>query len=297
MVDTTNDQVRSNCPESSKNSVTIWQQNVNRSRTCQHNLISSAALARRGIDIVALQEPAVNSFSMTIASKDWILVYPTTHTSNPAKTCSLILVRSNILTEHWKQINFPSGDITIINISGPWGEATIYNIYNDCDKNNTIHQIEAFAQLQTPVTNPNNTAREKAQMTMWLGDFNRHHPHWDDPADTRLFTRKAIHDTEVLISALAELGLDLALPQGIPTHLHNVTKRWTRLDQVFILEDHMNTIVTCKALSNTPGINTDHLPILTTLDLDLARAPSNLLKNFRNINWEEFEKTLSVTLR
>jgi hypothetical protein len=73
---------------------------------------------------------------------------------------------------------------------------------------------------------------ERAKVTIWLGDFNRHHLHWDDPADIRLFTRSAIHDAEVLLSAVAELGLNLALPPGTPTHLHNVTKKWTRLDQV-----------------------------------------------------------------
>jgi hypothetical protein len=58
----------------------------------------------------------------------------------------------------------------------------------------------------------------------------------------------------------------------------------------------MDAIISCKALSHTPGINTDHLLILTTLDLDLARAPSNPLKNFRNVDWEEFDKALSEKL-
>src|ERR1700677_202065 len=98
---TTNDPDGNNQPESSKKSIAIWQQNVNRSSICQHALISSAALARRGIDFIALQEPAINNFGSTIASRDWIPVYPTTHTTDPNKTCSLILVRSNILTEHW----------------------------------------------------------------------------------------------------------------------------------------------------------------------------------------------------
>jgi hypothetical protein len=61
---------------------------------------------------------------------------------------------------------------------------------------------------------------------------------------------------------------------------------------VFISEDHTDTVITCKALSNTPGINTDCLPILTTLDLDLARAPPSMLKNFRNVDWEDFKKML-----
>ena len=79
-------------------------------------------------------------------------------------------------------------------------------------------------------------------------------------------------------------------------HLHHMTKKWTRLDQVFISEDHLDTITACEALANAPGINTDHLPILTSLDLDLTRAPINPPKNFRNVDWEKFEETLSDKL-
>ena len=92
------------------------------------------------------------------------------------------------------------------------------------------------------------------------------------------------------------MGLNLALPPGIPTHLHNVSKKWTRLDQVFISEDFIDTVLICEALTDFPGINTDHLPILTSLDLELARAPSNPPKNFRNVDWEEFEKSLGAKM-
>ena len=288
MASTTNNAARSNQPTSSPSKINIWQQNVNRSQTGQHALISSAALARRGIDVVALQEPSINSFGTTIAAREWIVVYPTTHHAKPTKTRSLILLRSNILTDKWKQIDFPSGDVTIIAISGSWGEITLFNIYNDCEKNNTIHELEAFARSCASNTTP--------QPTLWLGDFNRHHPHWDDPTDTRLFTSLATRNAEILISTVAELGLDLALPPGIPTHLHNVTKKWTRLDQVFISEDFLDAVIVCEASTDSPGINTNHLPILTTLDLDLARAPSSPPRNFRNVDWEEFDKALTIKL-
>jgi hypothetical protein len=75
-----------------------------------------------------------------------------------------------------------------------------------------------------------------------------------------------------------------------------VTKRWTRLDQVFISEEHLDAVITCEALSETPGINTDHLPILTTLDLNLTRALANSPRNFRNMDWETFNKNLATKL-
>jgi len=78
---------------------------------------------------------------------------------------------------------------------------------------------------------------------IWLRDFNRHHPYWDSPEDIRLFTTDAMAAAEKLIEAVADTRLELALPCSIPTHKHNVTKQWSRLDQVFI-SDHSSTILT-----------------------------------------------------
>ena len=283
-------------PTRSPTNINIWQQNVNRSSTCQHALISSAALMRRGIDIVALQEPSINNFSTTVAAREWTPVYPSTHNAEPTKTRSLLLIRSNMLTDNWKQIDFPSGDVTIITIHGSGGDLTIYNIYNDCKTNATIHQLELFARAVAATSSQGNANSTDTQPIIWLGDFNRHHPHWDDPADTRLFTRLAIQNAEILISAVADLGLDMVLPPGIPTHLHNVSKKWMRLDQVFISEEYTDAILACEALADGPGVNTDHLPILTSLDLDLARILTNPPKNFRNVDWEEFKKALADRL-
>lgn len=294
MADTTHARDRNNPLTSNPKTITIWQQNVNRSCTCQHDLISSAALARRGIDIVALQEPALTNFGMTIASRDWVPVYPSTHSANPSKTRSIILIRNNILTENWKQVDFPSGDVTVVQLTGSWGDLTLYNIYNDCVRNDTINLLDTFTRSLP--NNPPLGRRENSNATLWLGDFNRHHPHWDNPADTRLFTRTALDNAEALISVIAGLGLDLALPPGIPTHLHNVSKKWTRLDHVFISEEHLETIITCDTMPNNPGINTDHLPILTTLDLNLTRVQPNPPRNFRDVDWEDFEKELARKL-
>jgi hypothetical protein len=113
---------------------------------------------------------------------------------------SLFLLRNNILTDQWKQIDFPSSDVTVIQLSGKRGSTYIFNIYNDCDKNDTIHQIEAFNFSSKPLLTD---ASKDTDTTIWLGDFNRHHPHWDNPNDVRLFTKQATDDAEVLINAIA----------------------------------------------------------------------------------------------
>jgi len=131
---------------------------------------------------------------------------------------------------------------------------------------------------------------------MWVRDFNRHHPYWDDPRDTRLFTTEATIAAEKLIEAVADIGLDLALPSGTPTHKHNVMKLWSRLDQVFLSDHSKNLLISCDTQLDQRGINTNHLPILTELNLITDIAPEEEMHNFRNVDWDDFHKELSTQL-
>lgn len=88
-----------------------------------------------------------------------------------------------------------------------------------------------------------------------------------------------IDSAEKLISVVADAGLDLALPLKIPTHKHNVTKKWSRLDHVFLSEHLFDTLLSCEALTNNLGPNTDHLPVVTKLDLAIAKAPTKSIPN------------------
>jgi hypothetical protein len=62
-----------------KEHIVVWQQNVNKSRICQHNLISNIELVSKGVSIIALQEPAIDDNRYTLVSRDWMPLYPTPH--------------------------------------------------------------------------------------------------------------------------------------------------------------------------------------------------------------------------
>ena len=133
-----------NINEDTQSELVIWQQNLNKSQTGQHNLISSGKLAYAKIDVVAIQEPAMNFMDKTIVARDWIPVYPTTHAKEPKKTRVMILMNCNLSTENWEQIEFPSGDVMVVKISGNWGQISLFNIYNDCTHDSTIHELTSF---------------------------------------------------------------------------------------------------------------------------------------------------------
>ena len=117
---------------------------------------------------------------------------------------------------------------------------------------------------------------------VWVSNFNRHHPYWDDPHDDRLFTNKATEAAEKLIKAVADAGLDLVLLSSILTHRHNITKQWSRLDQVFITDHSDNILISCNMQLDQWGINMDHLPIQMVLDLKAKQAESAEISNFRD---------------
>ncbi len=132
-----------------------------------------------------------------------------------------MLIRADVSTENWNQVEFPSSGVTVIQMSGHWGKITVFNIYNDGEGDDMI-------KLLTDYHHRNRATLEQAEAgeahIIWLSNFNRHHPAWDSLEDHRLFTNEAMEAAEKLIEAVADAGLDMVLPSGTPTHKHNATK-------------------------------------------------------------------------
>jgi hypothetical protein len=70
------------------------------------------------IDIIALQELAINPFNLTIAVRDWLPIYPSTHSDVSIRTRAITLICSNISSDNWTQLDFPSRDVAVIQING-----------------------------------------------------------------------------------------------------------------------------------------------------------------------------------
>ena len=202
-----------------------------------------------------------------------------------------MLIRDNLLTDGWEQIEFPSSDVTAISIKGEWGKLALFNIYNDCNHDNTLDLLAQFHKRHINKLMGNEVTQNKHHV-VWLGDFNRHHPCWDSMVNSDLFSEEALDKADSLIQTLADIGLDLALPAGIPTHKHNVTKRWSRLDQVFVTEHTLEAMLQCEALPTEQGLNTDHFPIISTLDINVEITPKKEISNFRDVDWKEFREAL-----
>src|SRR5260221_2532102 len=138
---------------STTDKLSIWQQNVNKSSSCQHDLLSNNQLNKVGINVIALQEPAINFVNRTIVAKEWFPIYPTTHTSSPNTTRSLLLLNASISLDRWEQIAIPSGDITAVKIIGAQSELPYVKLINDSDSDASLDALIMAHNIATAQSN------------------------------------------------------------------------------------------------------------------------------------------------
>jgi hypothetical protein len=197
-----------------RRTIKIWQQNTRKSLDAQLMTLHSA---RNNYDIICLQEPHFDHLNATRATPVWRLVTPTgwNRSDPPEKTPrAIILVHERLSTNSWTQIDLDTPDALGIKLVGEGGEINLYNIYNDCTHSHTLTKFQEHleAREQDPF-NPDQT--NKVIGDVWLGDFNRHHPMWEDEENDRLFTNQNLNEAGLLIETLADRNMQMVLPQGI----------------------------------------------------------------------------------
>ena len=131
---------------------------------------------------------------------------------------------------------------------------------------------------------------------IWAGNFNRHHPLWDDDNDIHLFTQQAITQAGSIIELLANYDLDMVLPKGIPMLQHMVTKRYSRPDNVFITSGLSELTTSCEVDPTSKPPSMDHFPIVTKLQIPQKLANTQTSYNFKTTNWTTFKQNLQQKL-
>ena len=89
-----------------------------------------------------MQEPFINTFGNTKATRNWRVIYPTSHLSDPAPLWVVLLVSSSMNTNQWTQIPIPNTwDLLVAQFLGNFGSLTVYNVYNNCHNSDSIDQL------------------------------------------------------------------------------------------------------------------------------------------------------------
>ena len=131
---------------------------------------------------------------------------------------------------------------------------------------------------------------------LWCGDFNRHHPLWDEERNTHLFTTAALTAAHKLIEIVADHDMVMTLPKDLPTLQAMATGNWTRPDNVFASANVEDLLIRCDTDPRLRGPGTDHVPILTIIDLPLERKLQPPFPDFRQVDWPTFNKELTTRL-
>lgn len=268
----------------------ICQLNTNKSNDAQSALLQNIG----EFDIVTIQEPHIDFLKNTRVSHDWVVVYPTGHKDNDDMSRSITLINKRLSTNCWTQVPVNCPDITAITIRTNTNTVHLFNVYNPQENDSVLKTLaNATRRLQR---DDDLYGGEDTDQIIWLGDFNRHHPLWDDERNTHLFTEEYLDRAQALIDLLSSFDLHMLLPEGIPTLEASNTKNLTRPDNVFASERLAECLVTCKVAPELRPPRTDHFPIVTTLQLDVPHAPRRKRRNFRRVVWSEFRTALAMRL-
>ena len=265
----------------------IWQQNINRSLIAQQDLLNM--LGNNNYDICAIQEPYLDSMNKTRANSHWTVIYPTTHMVEPKKTRSVILVNKKLSTDKWEELDVDSGDVTGIRIKTDTNTIDAFNIYNNQDNNEAIEKTDEALRR--------NGNQNLDNQYIWLGNFNRHHPLWDEERNSHLFTELNLRLAQTLLDAIQEWGLQMILPKDIPTLQAFGTGNYTRPDNVFCSAQLADHLVYCNTEPSRKPTNTDHLPIITIWDLEVLKISMAPRPNYQATDWEVFREKLRPRLR
>ena len=267
--------------------IRIMQINLNKSERAHLDIINEKVSSK--YDIMLIQEPYTTQFNAIRTPANFRPVSPKGIRTQESQIRSVIWVNKQLETRHWKILDVEgSNDITAIQLQGEYGKVTIFNVYNDCTHSRNETALKEYLNLhRNVITDDDNTHM------IWAGDFNRHHPLWDDDKDTHLFTPQALRNAEGIIELIAEFNMEMSLPKGIPTLQHMRTKKYSRPDNVFCTTALRPFITKCEVTPQHRPTSTDHFPIETHLELPQSRIPPDPSYNFRIADWDEFRKTLT----
>ena len=268
----------------------MLQLNLNKSEKAHLDIINENL--SQDYDLILIQEPYTTTFNAIRTPANFRPVFPAHRLLSQDQIRSVIWVNRKMDTNSWAALDIQdTNDITGVQLKGPYGSLSIFNIYNDCTHSRNEAKLQTYIQDHADLI----LGTENHHM-IWVGDFNRHHPLWDNDEDVRLFTQQANRIAEGLIGLIAAYDLVMALPKGIPTLRHMVTGNYSRPDNVFSTAGISDQITRCEVVPALRPPSTDHFPIITNILLPQERIDAPPSLNFREVDWEEFKKKLSDKL-
>lgn len=122
-------------------------------------------------DLVLLQEPYIYpNTHLTMASRNWVTMYPTPGNGDTNIPKSVILVSDRLNLESYQQITIPSIHVTGLRIHVQNMSILVLNVYNPPKTDLAINALREWLARQQPT-----------DYMIWAGDFNKHDALWLGP--------------------------------------------------------------------------------------------------------------------
>ena len=125
---------------------------------------------------VMLQEPYIDAYGNTKATRHWRVVYLSSRRMDLALPRAVMLISAALDTNQWTQEHISdTRDMVAVRINGSFGIIMVYNIYVECDSSVTVERFRGH--LASHCQGMQSTG---GRYMLWGGDFNHHHPMWDE---------------------------------------------------------------------------------------------------------------------
>ena len=253
------------------NQIAILQNNVHKSKERTHSILNDPD--NKNYAILMLQEQYWSAYTKSSPIHHaWTLIEPTITNDTNGQPRTAIYVNNNLLpASKITQMALSFSDVTAITLATPHEKPSLLvNVYNPCDKEILSHLQE---HLQKSIN------MRDYNIIIIGGDFNSHHPLWNPSGYMR-------HDEEAdtLVEMMADLGMNLLLPQGTITY----PNAGTTIDLVWGNNEAVNQTITCR-IAKEHDQGSDHLPIEIKIALQTKENQSVPSYNYTKTDWKELK--------
>lgn len=262
-----------NTPTPGHRFVQILQQNCARRSTVLQTVLNDPEAAKA--DILCIQEPSTNrSSNLPPSHHAYYLFAPTVNLHDHRPRSCIYVNKSTVPAAAIKPLPSPSPDVTAIALLQPDApDLILINAYVDPTHHRALEHIEALVTL---------SYQARAHVVL-MGDFNLHDPLWNPPE--YLVTDDKAAD---LIDICSTHDLVIVSQCGTPTRIATqLGHSDTTIDLVWTSLEAADAVVECRTLPRTDlDFLSDHLAIVTTIDLALPPPSTSQPYLWDSANWE-----------
>ncbi len=184
----------------------LYQLNVNKSLIAHSCLINQV---HQDDDIIMIQEPYISKQGKSRATQGWITIYPTHHKKDPHLTRAVTLVNRSLSTNAWSSIALDTQDVVAMSLHAPAETIIIVNVYSN---RNSIVAWKIIDAMLREYSAKWQDERGLPYRFICAGDWNAHHPLWDESHNSHLFTDRALEQAGHLLQIIGQHHLKMPLP-------------------------------------------------------------------------------------